>query len=73
MSVFFPTTMPYWAYPFYDYYPQGGYFTPYYSAYYGPYFPGNLAYRVVELRDGRLVTPEPPSTTRLGLTGREAG
>ena len=32
-----------------------------------------LADRVVELRDGRLVTPEPPSTTRLGLTGREAG
>ncbi|HVS42006.1 MAG TPA: ABC transporter ATP-binding protein [Candidatus Dormibacteraeota bacterium] len=31
-----------------------------------------LADRVVELRDGRLVTPAPASTTRIGLTGREA-
>jgi len=32
-----PPTLPYWAYPFYDYYAPGGYATPYYYPSYGPY------------------------------------
>jgi len=32
-----PPTLPYWAYPFYDYYPQGGYPSLYYNPVYGPF------------------------------------
>jgi len=32
------TPLPYWAYPFYDYYAPGGYYTPYYYPSYGPWF-----------------------------------
>jgi hypothetical protein len=39
-----PATLPYWAYPFYDYYPQGGYPTPWYYPVYGAYAFGPAGY-----------------------------